>query len=137
MKFNAKVQEALLHVRRFAPHVTQVFYGSLGAWRYCNEAFSAPCFSEFETLDVGLLREASEAAFKDRGHPSGYRLATLEEVYDAWVMLADLPVSGPDEAIPEEFLGYPAGTPRKDIERWFTEIHPDFCLSEGMARVNA
>lgn len=53
------VCKAFVHVRKFFPSVTQVFYGVDGRWLFCEEAFESPTFGD--EIDVGILEDAADA----------------------------------------------------------------------------
>ena len=68
----------------------------------------------------------------DRIHTSNADICTLEErdrlLEDLWSQFRDIPMDPETECIEEPFLGFPAGTHREDLWRWF-----DARYSRGVA----
>jgi hypothetical protein len=71
------VQEALRHVRRVFPELTQVFFGVHGNWLYFTDDMEAPGFDgPHGSIDVTLLEEAASAAAEEKGLPCAYYVAS-------------------------------------------------------------
>jgi len=76
-------------------------------------------------MDYGSLAEIMQAA--EIAEVEGP--LDLQDIYILWEQCLDVPTNS-QERIEAPWMGFPAGTPREKIWRWFESQHPQFVVSD-------